>query len=119
MDEQQLKQIRNNLKNRELVRRQERERLRLERLQEVETLLKRYFSDFPTTKVYLFGSVLMPGRFTSDSDIDIAVENHPADRLDLYSALSSLLPYPVDVVVMEQCHFASAIRQNGRLLTGS
>jgi predicted nucleotidyltransferase len=116
MNEQQLQQIRKNLQVRESARRHQRELLRLERLQEVENLLKRYFSDFPATKVYLFGSILVPGHFTPDSDIDIAVENHPHDRLDLYSALSRLLPYPVDVVIMEQCHFASEIRENGRLL---
>ncbi len=117
MDEQAIRQIQKNLQEREKARRQQRERLRLERLQEVEMLLTQYFSDYPDTKVYLFGSILMPGYFTPDSDIDIAVENHPQDRLDLYSALSRLLPYPVDVVVLEKCHFASDIRQNGRRLT--
>lgn len=116
MDEHQLQVIRKNLQKREQERRQQRESLRQARLQEVEKLLIQYFSAFPATKVYLFGSILVPGHFTPDSDIDIAVENHPQDRLDLYSALSRLLPYPVDVVVMEQCHFASDIRQNGRLL---
>lgn len=113
MDKTKIQQNRENLMRRDQVKKREAEAFRQQVLREATKHLKRYFSAFPQTSVYLFGSVVSPGRFGTGSDIDIAVENHPENRLSLFSALSDSLPYPFDLVIMERCPFADDIRQRG------
>jgi predicted nucleotidyltransferase len=75
--------------------------------------LSAYFSAYPDTHVYLFGSVVRNTGFRKDSDIDIAVENFPGNRIDLYCDLSAIIDYPIDIVIMEKCHFADEIKTRG------
>lgn len=63
---------------------------------------------------YLFGSVVQPGRFTAGSDIDLAVETlKEGDPFGLVAYLSLALDRDVDLVPLDQCHFAVKIREKG------
>ncbi|NET35865.1 MAG: nucleotidyltransferase domain-containing protein [Cyanothece sp. SIO1E1] len=65
---------------------------------------------------YIFGSVIQPGYFAADSDIDLAVERlKEGDPFGLISYLSLHLNRDVDLVPLDQCHFASKIRETGIL----
>jgi len=59
---------------REARRREAREAERLEWLKRVKAAVARYAPRYPEIqRVYLFGSILQPGRFRPNSDIDMAV----------------------------------------------
>ena len=61
-------------------RRAQREALRLQRLTALREAIRRRAPRYPAIgAVYLFGSVLQPGRFTSGSDVDVAVEGADVD----------------------------------------
>lgn len=63
---------------------------------------------------YVFGSVTQPGRFTPASDIDIAVDTWTTgDICGLMGYLSLHLNRDVDLVPLDQCHFADKIRRLG------
>ncbi len=60
---------------RDRERRQERERVRLQVLEQAKSAIRETAPDFPAIRaVYLFGSVLRPGHFRPDSDVDVAVD---------------------------------------------
>jgi predicted nucleotidyltransferase len=60
---------------REQARREEREALRREVLGQARTAIRGLVPRFPAIRaVYLFGSVLAPGRFLPDSDVDVAID---------------------------------------------
>lgn len=68
------------------------------------------------TQVWLFGSLAREGRFRPGSDIDLAVEGIPPNRLD--RALGDLmvaLDFPIDLKPMERVddHFRQAILERG------
>ncbi|MDX2241196.1 MAG: nucleotidyltransferase domain-containing protein [Leptolyngbyaceae cyanobacterium bins.302] len=70
--------------------------------------------DFGFEQGYLFGSVTQPGRFSPDSDIDLAIDSlNQGDPFGLGSYLSLHLDREVDVVPLDRCHFADKIRQTG------
>ncbi len=112
-----IKQIRENLQRRELKIREQNETLRLKTLEKAKAVLGAYFAAYPGTAVYLTGSIVKRGAFSKGSDIDIAVEGFPGSRLDLYTDLSYLIEWPIDVIIMEKCHFAESIRRNGILVS--
>jgi predicted nucleotidyltransferase len=61
---------------REAERRQQREGLRLEMLGRIREAIGQLAPDFATIQaVYLFGSVVQPGRFNTHSDIDVAIRS--------------------------------------------
>ena len=63
---------------------------------------------------YVFGSVTEPDRFTQSSDVDIAVDTwNTGDICGLMGCLSLHLNRDVDVVPLDQCHFADKIRHLG------
>ncbi|MBA2592696.1 MAG: nucleotidyltransferase domain-containing protein [Pseudomonadota bacterium] len=65
---------------RQKERRAQREALRLQRLTALREAIRRRAPRYPAIgAVYLFGSVLQPGRFTSGSDVDVAVEGADVD----------------------------------------
>lgn len=112
-----IKQVRENLQKKELKRRGHNETLRLGTLEKAKAVIRNYFSAYPGTTVYLTGSIVKPGAFSAASDIDVAVEGFPGSRLDLYTDLSSLIDWPIDIVIMERCEFADSIQQNGILVS--
>lgn len=65
-------------------------------------------------RAYVFGSVCRPGCFTPDSDVDIAIE--PLDPESFFAAMSAFalaLGREVDLVELDQCHFAHRVREEG------
>lgn len=70
-------------------------------------ILQSFFSDQPVEKAYLFGSRVTE-HATEDSDIDLLVElDAQVDLLDfitIQQALSSLLPFKVDLVSAKGLH---------------
>ena len=70
--------------------------------------------DYGISRGYLFGSVTQPGRFTQSSDIDIAVDTWETGNIfGLMGYLSLYLNRDVDVIPLDQCHFADMIRRLG------
>ncbi|HYG62982.1 MAG TPA: nucleotidyltransferase domain-containing protein [Thermoanaerobaculia bacterium] len=60
---------------RERERQDERESLRQDVLERVRQSIRTHAPRFPAIRaVYLFGSLVQPGRFTSGSDVDLAVD---------------------------------------------
>jgi len=96
-----------------LKQKQDNEIRRIQQLEHVCDKLKLFFQKYPGCDVYLTGSIVNPGFFTDGSDIDIAVENFKGSRLDLFMELSELLDMPVDLIIMERCHFSDRIREAG------
>ena len=75
MDEAALQPFREYHARRDRELRQEREALRLGVLERVRDAVRRSAPRFPAIQaVYLFGSLLQPGQFRPDSDIDVAID---------------------------------------------
>jgi predicted nucleotidyltransferase len=94
--------------------RREREILRRKVLEDVDLALSSLSETYAWSECYLFGSVIAPGRFDSDSDVDIAVGGLAMQ--DLYrfvGEISSALDREVDVVVLEESRLAPSIRRKG------
>ncbi len=113
MSDTDIQQIRKNLQRRDLKRWQQNETLRRDTLEKAKAVIGEFFAAYPRTAVYLTGSIVKPGVFSAGSDIDIAVEGFPGSRLDLYASLSVLFDQPIDIIILERCHFAERIRRNG------
>jgi predicted nucleotidyltransferase len=61
---------------REQALREERESLRREVLDQARSAIGRLAPRFPSIRAaYLFGSILAPGRFHPESDVDVAIDN--------------------------------------------
>lgn len=74
---------------------EERETARNEALQAVRTVVPEVVTKFPAVSAaYLFGSILRPGAFRADSDIDIAIEGGSArDYFAVWHTLEEALPH--------------------------
>lgn len=91
-----------------------RERDRLQLLGRAEALLPAYFSGKRVKAVYLTGSVLREGQFLDFSDVDIAVEGLKENYFQVLVQLEDLLDRQVDLIELENCRLAEAIRQHSR-----
>lgn len=95
--------------------------------QEWQALLRKLFALLPDAakrfgfrQVYLFGSSAVPGRFREHSDVDVAVVDLPGEQFfPLAAFLSVRLARDVDLVMLEDVHFADKIRREGLLWTKS
>jgi predicted nucleotidyltransferase len=72
-------------------------------------------------RVYLFGSVLSPGQFRPDSDIDVGVEGElsAADFFGLWRAIEEDAPgWEIDLVELDRARpqFAERVRSAGELI---
>lgn len=78
---------------------QERETLRQEKLAQIITTIQQIAPTLPAIdQVYLFGSVVQPGRFSPRSDIDVAVEcHHLTSESDFWRLLEQKMNWPIDV----------------------
>jgi predicted nucleotidyltransferase len=93
-----------------------RERYRRQVLEEVETVLQSLADKYQWDELYLFGSLIAPGRFSSESDIDIAVSGlDKHDLLPFIAEVSRELGSEVDVLRLEESKIADAIRRKGQL----
>lgn len=99
---------------------QQSEQDRQQRLQQALNWLQHHAAQFEITQGYLFGSITQAGRFSPESDVDLAVESlQQGDPFGLASYLSLHLNREVDIVPLDQCHFAQKIRQTGIRWNGS
>lgn len=77
---------------------------------------------FPSVRrLYLFGSVLIPGAFRSDSDIDIGVDGDVNGEafLALWREIDNAAPgWETDLVELDRArvHFAERVREEGELV---
>lgn len=63
---------------------------------------------------YIFGSLTMPQKYSQHSDIDLAVETYrTGDICAMMGGLSTVVLRDIDVVPLDQCHFAEKIRRTG------
>jgi predicted nucleotidyltransferase len=99
MDEQAIRQAREHFYRREEERKQAREARRQTRYQAVRETVQRMAPDFPAVRVvYLYGSLVQPGRFRADSDVDIAVVcDDLAEESRFWGVLEQALQCEVDV----------------------
>jgi hypothetical protein len=95
-------------------RREDNEAQRLATLKRAIHWLETEGEQYGIHEAYLFGSVTHPYRFTSNSDVDVAIEQfNPEDFFVAMAALSETLECDVDLVDLSKCHFAHRIRQQG------
>ena len=100
----------------EAERLQNRERLRLEMRRELRAALSEFAA---VRKVIVFGSLAKQGRFTENSDIDVALESEPPGLscYQLTSLLAERLGRRVDVVLLPECRFRDKILREGETWT--
>ncbi|MBI4473328.1 MAG: nucleotidyltransferase domain-containing protein [Acidobacteria bacterium] len=73
----------------------------------------------PGERVFVFGSLVKPGKFTDDSDIDVALESELLNTsvYQLISLLSERMGRRVDVILLDECRFKNRILREGELWT--
>jgi uncharacterized protein len=71
------------------------------------------------TEIWVFGSVLKPGKFREDSDVDIAISSLPAGRSEawLQSELELRLGRSVDVLNLNETGLRAKIEKEGERWT--
>jgi hypothetical protein len=90
------------------------EKMRFVFLRKVEDALSCLEKKYQWDEVYLFGSIIQEGRFGRNSDIDIALLGlKKYDYYKFIGEISDLLNTRVDVVLLEECHFANFIKEKG------
>ncbi len=100
-----------------LERARARQRVRLERerlatLSQLLRLLEEHGTALGISEADVFGSLIHPGRFRDDSDVDVAVPRVEAESFfAAMSILSTALGREVDLVDLTMCHFARQIRE--------
>lgn len=96
-----------------------REALRLRKLEQARAAIRRVAPRFPAVRrVYLFGSVLRPGRFHDRSDIDVAVECDDLEAETPFArALERELATDVDLRPLRGA-IAEAVRDEGEKVYG-
>jgi predicted nucleotidyltransferase len=63
---------------------------------------------------YIFGSLIRPGRFRHESDVDVAVRGlNKFKHFVFVGDLSMLLERSVDVIGLEECPFTASIVSKG------
>ncbi|MFO7826174.1 MAG: nucleotidyltransferase domain-containing protein [Cyclobacterium sp.] len=83
-------------------------------LSRIDDALEELSRQYEWAEIYLFGSIISPGKFRPDSDVDIGIKG--LDKFELYAFIgdiSAFLNRNVDVVRMEECPFAEKIRKSG------
>lgn len=79
-------------------RREQRESARLAVLDQVRSSVVRLAPRFPGIRaVYLFGSLMQPGRFSPRSDVDVAVDGDLESETPFWRALEEALERNVDL----------------------
>ena len=90
------------------------EKKRQEILQLCVIELKKYFESLHVKSLYITGSLLIPYRFRSQSDIDIAEEGLSQEKyFQAIFELGGLLSRKVEIIELENCRFAKEIMESG------
>lgn len=90
------------------------EKRRQEILQLCVIELRKYFNQLNVKSLYITGSLLIPYKFRSQSDIDIAVEGLSHEKyFQAIFELGELLPGQVEIIELENCRFADKIIKTG------
>ena len=90
------------------------EKMRITVLQQVQDTLRTLEKKYQWDEAYLFGSIVLEGRYRQKSDIDIALLGlKKYDYFKFIGEISYLLNRRVDVVLLEECHFAQFIKEKG------
>ena len=90
------------------------EKMRIVVLRKVEEALRGLEKKYRWDEAYLFGSIVLEGRFGRNSDIDIGVSGlNKYDYYEFVGEISDLLNKRVDVVLLEECHFEHFIKEKG------
>ena len=99
MGEQTLDQARQYHTHRELKRQLAREQRRQEHYWQIRTTIQRLAPAYPALRaVYLFGSLVQPGRYGLRSDLDVAVAcDNPAEESRFWQALERELKCDIDL----------------------
>jgi len=101
---------------------QEMEQERLQRCERLRLEVRRQLREVlpwavPGQRVVVFGSLAKPGRFSEESDIDLALESEPPG-MSLYqlgSRLAERMGRRVDVLVLHECRFQDKILREGEI----
>lgn len=94
------------------------EEKRQKTLSKIITWLEENADTYNIKKAYIFGSVTKPNKFRETSDIDIAIEEmKPESFFLLISLLMEVMERDVDLILLNKCHFAHRIREQGILWT--
>ena len=97
-----------------LKKQSDREKMRIADLQQVQDTLRSLENKYKWDEAYLFGSIVLEGRYRKKSDIDIALlglKKH--DYYEFIGEISDLLNKRVDVVLLEECIFGPFIKEKG------
>lgn len=99
--------------------REKREQRRLSVLQAARDAIRRLGPDHPAIRtVHIFGSVLVPGRFRDDSDLNVAVNCDTIEAETPFArALEDALHVPVDLRPLRGA-VAEAVRDGGERVYG-
>lgn len=94
----------------------ERERLRQETLAAVMPKLhaigQRHAAEI--SRIFILGSLVSPGRFTRDSDIDVAVEwREKGNYFDLWREIEEALGREIDLRELDNDAFSQRVRAQG------
>ncbi len=90
------------------------EELRLKLIEKVCKVLDKLAMEIPFEEAYLFGSILKPGKFIKDSDIDIGfVGLKDIHFFRAMSFLSNELGVDIDIVQLEGHRLADKVKKKG------
>ena len=90
------------------------EKKRIAVLRQAKEALNSLEKKYQWDEAYLFGSLILEGRFRQNSDIDIALLGlKKYDYYKFIGEISDLLNKRVDVVLLEECSFAHFIKKKG------
>ncbi len=93
---------------------QEREKERAALLSLTIDVIKSVAPRFSVTAAYITGSLVVPDRFHSHSDIDIAVRGLTDTNYFAFIAqVQELLPRQVEIIELENCRFSEKIIETG------
>jgi predicted nucleotidyltransferase len=87
---------------------------------DAEEIIAHIANNHHPTRIWQWGSVIRPEKFTDISDIDLALEGitNPADFFAILGEAESMTSFSVDIVQLEciMPEFAEIIRQKGKVV---
>jgi len=73
-----------------------------------------YGAQYGIKQAYIFGSVTRKNQFSQESDIDLAIEIANTDNFfSVIGLISEATGRDVDLIPLNNCHFANRIRERG------